>query len=97
MVIQKNKKNGVNNTIKSINNQAKIDDSNMESNTNKQENSTFSTAMYSPWESLNMFFFLSIIDNCPLGVHIPVIRILRKIQKNWETLRMSIKQGNEFW
>ena len=48
MVIQKNKKNGVNNTIKSINNQAKIDDSNMESNTNKQENSTFSTAMYSP-------------------------------------------------
>lgn len=34
--------------------------------------SRFSTATYSPWDSLNMFFFLSIIFIAPLGCNSPM-------------------------
>lgn len=34
--------------------------------------SIFSTAMYSPWDNLNIFFFLSIIFMAPFGCHSPI-------------------------
>ena len=34
--------------------------------------SMFSTATYSPWDSLNIFFFLSMIFIAPLGCHSPM-------------------------
>ena len=34
--------------------------------------SRFSTATYSPWDSLNMFFFLSIIFIAPFGCNSPI-------------------------
>ena len=51
--------------------------------------SSFSTAMYSPWDSLKMFFFLSMILRAPFGRIVPTSPVWTQPSSSMASLVLS--------